>query len=152
MANVFDTAKYILEVCGSMHAMKLQKLCYYAQAWSLVWDGSPLFNEEFQAWAKGPVCPQLFDKTIGFFHPQASDETGGEGDLTDSQKDTINTVLEHYAPLDQFSLSELILFEEPWNDAREGVPPGPDCKNIITKESMAAYYGKHCSYMQEAAG
>ena len=27
MANVFDTAKYILERYGSMSAMKLQKLC-----------------------------------------------------------------------------------------------------------------------------
>ena len=40
MANVFDTAKYILEQLGSMSTMKLQKLCYYSQAWSLVWDDS----------------------------------------------------------------------------------------------------------------
>ena len=51
MANVFDTAKYILEQSGSMSTMKLQKLCYYSQAWSLVWDDSPLFDEDFQAWA-----------------------------------------------------------------------------------------------------
>ena len=31
MANVFDTAKYILEQSGSMSTMKLQKLCYYSQ-------------------------------------------------------------------------------------------------------------------------
>lgn len=44
MANVFDTAKYILEQSGPMSAMKLQKLCYYSQVWSLVWDDSPLFE------------------------------------------------------------------------------------------------------------
>lgn len=32
MANVFDVAKYILEKKGIMSTMKLQKLCYYAQA------------------------------------------------------------------------------------------------------------------------
>ncbi|WP_412693926.1 type II toxin-antitoxin system antitoxin SocA domain-containing protein [Clostridium sp. AF22-10] len=62
MANVFDTAKYILEKSGSMSTMKLQKLCYYSQAWALVWDDAPLFNEDFQAWANGPVCPELFIK------------------------------------------------------------------------------------------
>ncbi len=30
MANVFDTAKYILEQKGDMSTMKLQKLCYYS--------------------------------------------------------------------------------------------------------------------------
>ena len=42
MGSVFDTAKYILEKCGTMSTMKLQKLCYYSQAWSLVWDDAPL--------------------------------------------------------------------------------------------------------------
>ncbi len=32
MANVFDTAKHILEQSGSVSTMKLQKLCYYSQA------------------------------------------------------------------------------------------------------------------------
>ena len=31
-----DVAQYILEKLGAMPAMKLQKLCYYSQAWSLV--------------------------------------------------------------------------------------------------------------------
>ncbi|MBR6451156.1 MAG: DUF4065 domain-containing protein, partial [Lachnospiraceae bacterium] len=90
MANVFDTAKYILDKSGSMSAMKLQKLCYYSQAWSLVWDDSPLFEEDFEAWANGPVCRALFYKTKGKYTVNSSDETGGEGDLTENQKDTIN--------------------------------------------------------------
>ena len=80
MANVFDTAKYILEQSGPMSTMKLQKLCYYSQAWSLVWDDSPLFEEDFQAWANGPVCPELFFKTQGKYSVNADDETGGEGE------------------------------------------------------------------------
>nr|WP_296476513.1 type II toxin-antitoxin system antitoxin SocA domain-containing protein [uncultured Acetatifactor sp.] len=40
--------------------MKLQKLCYYARAWTLVWDDAPLFEEDFQAWANGLVCPNCF--------------------------------------------------------------------------------------------
>ena len=65
MSNVFDTATYILEKLGPMSTMKLQKLCYYSQAWSLVWDEEPLFPEEFEAWANGPVCSELFHKTQG---------------------------------------------------------------------------------------
>ena len=40
---------YILEKKGRMTTMKLQKLIYYAQAWSLVWDERPLFDEKIEA-------------------------------------------------------------------------------------------------------
>ena len=40
--TVFDAAAYILEQSGEMTAMKLQKLVYYSQSWSLVWDEEPL--------------------------------------------------------------------------------------------------------------
>ena len=56
MANVFDVAKYIIEKQGQLTAMKLQKLVYYSQVWTLVWDEEPLFPEVIQAWGKGPVC------------------------------------------------------------------------------------------------
>ena len=141
MANVFDTEKYILEKSGTMSTMKLQKLCYYSQAWALVWDDSPLFNEDFQAWANGPVCPELFFKTKGKYSVSAKDETGGEENLTDDQKDTIDKVLEHYGIHDAQWLSQLTHMEDPWMKAREGVPSGMGCNNIITKESMTLYYG-----------
>lgn len=141
MANVFDTAKYILEKSGPMSTMKLQKLCYYSQVWSLVWDDAPLFNEDFQAWANGPVCPELFFKTKGSYSVNAEDETGGEENLSDSQKDTIERVIEHYGKHDAQWLSQLTHMENPWLDARKGVPSGAGCNHVITKESMAMYYG-----------
>lgn len=141
MANVFDTAKYILEQCGRMSTMKLQKLCYYAQAWSLVWDDAPLFPEDFEAWANGPVCPELFHKTQGIFSVVADDETGGDGDLSENQKDTINHVIEYYGKHDAQWLSRLTHMEEPWKDARKDLPENAAGVNIITKESMGMYYG-----------
>ena len=113
MANIFDTAKYILEQSGSMSTMKLQKLCYYSQAWALVWDDSPLFEEEFQAWANGPVCRELFLKTEGKYKVSASDEDDGDGNLSDNQKDTINRVLAHYGSHDAQWLSQLTHMEDP---------------------------------------
>ena len=47
MASVFDVAKYILKQAGEMSTWKLQKLCYYSQAWSLAWTEHELFSEEF---------------------------------------------------------------------------------------------------------
>ncbi|WP_294157975.1 Panacea domain-containing protein [uncultured Selenomonas sp.] len=141
MANVFDTAQYILAQTGRMSTMKLQKLCYYAQAWSLVWDDAPLFEEDFQAWANGPVCPELYARTKGRYSVTAEDEFGGTGDLTENQKDTIRHVLAHYGEHNAQWLSQLTHMEQPWREARKGLPAGVGSRNVITKESMAMYYG-----------
>ena len=141
MPTVFDVAKYILEVCGRMSTMKLQKLCYYAQAWSLVWDDEPLFNEEFEAWANGPVCKELYNATKGIFSVVAEDEQGNSDTLSDNQKDTINVVLHHYAKHNAQWLSQLTHMEDPWQLARTNVPAGVSSSNVISKASMAEYYG-----------
>ncbi len=60
MTTVFDVANYIISRRGPMSAMKLQKLCYYAQAWSLTWTERELFPEEIEAWANGPVVRSLY--------------------------------------------------------------------------------------------
>ena len=45
--------------------MKLQKLVYYCQAWSLVWDDMPLFESRIEAWANGPVVLDLYYRHRG---------------------------------------------------------------------------------------
>jgi hypothetical protein len=75
-ASIVDIAKYILRVKDECTTMKLQKLCYYSQAWTLVWDDIPLFPEDFEAWANGPVSPVLFALHKGMF-------VLGDGDLGD---------------------------------------------------------------------
>ena len=84
----------------------------------------------------------MFHKTEGKFTINASDETGGKNNLTNKQKDTINRVIEYYGKYDAQWLSQLTIMEEPWINARKGVLSGANCNNVITKESMALYYGK----------
>ena len=141
MATVFDVAKYILECNGPMSTMKLQKLCYYSQAWSLAWDDAPLFDEDFEAWVNGPVCPALFYAYQGQFSARPDAMRGDSSVLTSSQKETINTVLGHYGDKNAQWLSQLTHLESPWQEARKGIPAGSRSTKIITKESMAMYYG-----------
>ena len=49
MATANDVAKYILEKKGRVSISKLQKLLYYSKAWSLIWDGTPLFKDRIEA-------------------------------------------------------------------------------------------------------
>jgi len=139
MADVFDVAKYILEKQGPMTTMKLQKLVYYSQAWSVVWDEKPMFAEEIQAWASGPVVRELYDEHKGMFQISAL-EKGNTDNLKLEEKETIDAVLQAYGDKPAQWISDLTHMEQPWNDARKGIPLGENCENEITQASLAEYY------------
>lgn len=66
-ASAHDVAAYLLEKYGPMSPWKLHKLLYYAQAWHLVWEDEPLFDEPIEAWGSGPVVPALYPLHKGLF-------------------------------------------------------------------------------------
>ena len=142
MASVFDVAKYVLNKEGSMSTWKLQKLCYYSQAWSLAWTEEPIFQEDFEAWANGPVCPELFRSHQGLFNVGIKNlEKGNPNNLTDDQKETIDIVLRDFGNMAPYELREMTHNEAPWKDARANLPEGAYCNNTITKEAMGTFYG-----------
>jgi uncharacterized phage-associated protein len=141
VAGVEDVAVYILRKQGPMTAMKLQKLVYYAQAWSLVWDERPLFPEHIEAWANGPVIPGLYQKHRGRFEVSAEDFPAGDPSrLTGAERATIDAVLEFYGSWPAHELSELTHRERPWRVARKGLAPGERGSHEITHDAMAEYY------------
>lgn len=142
MASVFDVAQYILKKMGTMTTMKLQKLLYYSQAWSLAWDEVPLFEEEFEAWANGPVCREVYDLHKGVFS-LTSLSKGDSTRLTEVEVETVDAVLNHYGDKTPHWLSELTHMERPWKETREEnlCPPGAKCDAIIPKDLMLEYYG-----------
>jgi uncharacterized phage-associated protein len=119
--------------------MKLQKLVYYSQAWSLVWDDRELFTDRIEAWANGPVCPELYHAHRGSF---VVSTVGGNADNLDYiGKETIDAVLGVYGDKTAKWLSDLTHSEDPWIEAREGLDPGERCSRQITPAAMVEYYG-----------
>ncbi len=140
-ANTFDVAAYILEKQGPMSAMKLQKLLYYSQAWNMVWEEEPLFDEDFQAWANGPVLPTLYARHRGMFIIDSSlFDSSNTANLKKGQTDNIDKVLSFYGDQTAQWLSNLTHQETPWLSARGDLPPGASSTAIIDKGSMHEYY------------
>lgn len=139
MVTAHDVAAYILGKLGPMTTMKLQKLVYYSQAWSLVWDEKPLFADPIEAWTNGPVIPALYKLHKGKF--QVSEWPQGNAELLDAeQKETVDAVLEYYGGHTSQWLSELSHREAPWREARKGLEPGDPGKRTISHAAMAEYY------------
>ena len=140
MTSVHDVAAYILNVTGKITTMKLQKLVYYSQAWSLVWDDEPLFKPHIQAWANGPVVPDLYTVHRGKFTVSKWTK-GNVSRLTNIQKETIEGVLNFYGDKSSQWLSERTHREKPWREARKGLCPGERGTSVIGLDKMAEYYG-----------
>ncbi|EJU9868607.1 DUF4065 domain-containing protein [Vibrio vulnificus] len=141
MMNEFDVAKYILGKEGEMSAMKLQKLLYYCQAWSMVWDERELFSTDFEAWANGPVLSSIYDIHRGMFKVNADlFDSADVSNLDEDARDTIDQVLKVYGDKTAQWLSNLTHEEAPWLNARGDLSPLARSNSVISKGSMHEYY------------
>jgi uncharacterized phage-associated protein len=139
MISSNDVAAYILQRRSPISAMKLQKLVYYAQAWSLVWDDRRLFAEPIQAWANGPVVRELYERHRGQF--EVRDWPWGDPDRLDGEaRATVDAVLDYYGPRSAQWLSDLTHRELPWREARQGIPDGERGARTISLATMIEYY------------
>lgn len=136
---VFDVAAYIINQTGAMTSMKLQKLIYYCQAWSLVWDETPLFKEPIEAWSNGPVVREMFYFHRGQFIVD-SISIGNPQLLSETQIETIDAVLDYYGRKSSQELIDLTHNEEPWKKAREGMSDLQRGHREINLDSIADYF------------
>lgn len=132
MPTIYDVVAYILQKRGQITAIKLQKLVYYSQAWSLVWDEKPLFQEEFQAWDNGPVAPALYAEHQGLFMVTSCPK-GNPDKLTTQERETVDAVLGFYGDKSAQWLCDLTRQEQPWKNAHIS-------KDVISFADMAQYY------------
>lgn len=134
MTTVYDVAAYILQKKGAMTTMKLQKLVYYSQAWSTVWNDDVLFPENIEAWKNGPVVRDLFNLTSGQFRVSSIPQGNSEA-LSKKQRKTIDKVLTFYGGKDAQWLSDLTHMEDPWKDAYR-----QEQNTVITPSALSEYY------------
>jgi uncharacterized phage-associated protein len=144
MAQIEDVAAYILAKAGPMTSMKLQKLAYYSQAWHLVWREVPLFPNEIEAWANGPVVRELYYLHRGRFSlaGPADIPNGDPNRLSADEQSVIDTVLQAYGDKPAHWLSELTHNEAPWLNARRqaGLGGGQRGDATIGLDVMYEYY------------
>ena len=143
MLSAIKTAEWFLSQ-SSMEHKKLQKLCYYAQAWHCALEGVPLFTEVIEAWVHGPVIPELYRKykVWGWQSiPQVRDFN--ESKIPAGTLEVLRAVYDTYGGLTGMQLEALTHSEGPWQKARGDLYPDYPmavCNNPIEIEDMRSYY------------
>ncbi len=127
----------------SITNLKMQKLCYYAQAWSLAILNCPIFDSRVEAWAHGPAIPELYQRFKAYRwgaidpHDLFSDPLK---EFSEEQIDVLDGVWLRYGSLSGSDLETLTHSELPWRQAYGDTPIGEKCTAEITHDSMKDFY------------
>jgi len=142
MADVFDVANYILEISREesedgeyelISHMKLQKLVYFCQGFSLALLERPLFTEPIEAWEHGPVCPKLYHLLKGYgASPVASITDPEKIALDENEKLLVKMVYNIYGQYSAAKLRKITHEEGPWKNSWTSA--------AISLEDMADYF------------
>lgn len=104
-----DVANLLISRYGGRYEMtnlKLNKLAYFAQAVCLRQHDKPLFDDEIQAWAYGPVEPMVYHA----FSSYGSDVIHAPQDKAECPplvEQVVDKVMSAYGPLTAFDLVRL---------------------------------------------
>lgn len=147
MATIFDVSRYFVK-CASeenveMSPMKLQKLCYYAQAWTLAKLDRPLCDGEFEAWEHGPVDRKLYFECKGKNQvPSEFTQTAKQFDampvFDGAELCVLEEVWEVYGGLSASVLRNMTHQEDPWREKFDS--DSMYHQNLIPADSMRRYY------------
>lgn len=139
--DVIVVAKAFLSM-DSMTPKKLQKLCYYAQAWHMTLYDKPLFNDEFEAWIHGPVCSNLYQEYKHYAWKQIDKHEEVPSMLLQNEValDHIKQIYRIYGQMDGDQLEMLTHSERPWQNSRKGLKPNEPSTNPIDLAVMRDFY------------
>jgi len=145
--KVQDVGRYFLYLANQekepITNKKLQKLVYYAQAWSLVLNNKKLFNEPIEAWVHGPAVRSLYIQYKKFvFEPIQEEIKADTLNISEEAKNLLNKVWKAYGKLDAGYLEILTHSEVPWREAREGLQHYESSNNEISLKTMKIYYSE----------
>ena len=127
--------------------MKLQKLLYYLQAWSLGINQKAFLKCSFEAWVHGPVSRELYNRfksshnLYSFITISDVANPNPETAIDPDDIEFINYILDNYAGFSGAELESMTHKEDPWLEARNGYTPLQSCDKIISEETMKTYYG-----------
>ncbi|MDE6741908.1 MAG: DUF4065 domain-containing protein [Muribaculaceae bacterium] len=133
----------------SLINLKLQKLLYYVQGWSLGITKEKFLNCDFEAWVHGPVCREIYERFKSsknlYSYILNDDRIYEEGEfesITKEDRDFVDYILDNYAGFSGAELESMTHKERPWIEARNGCSPMDACQNKISDSTMMEYFGE----------
>lgn len=147
MAQAIDIARYLIQLAALedepelLTHLRLQKLLYYVQGWSLAFRSGPMFPETIEAWKFGPVIRDVYPHFADFGHdPIPASAAGGTIPLAEDQKSFVASIWEGYKRYSAIALSEKTHCETPWRDAYARRHAPDRCEEVISHDALRRFF------------
>lgn len=143
--KALEIANFYIQLLSSMPEnqvdnLKLNKLLYYVQGWSLVRLGRPLFSDAIQAWDFGPVEPEVYHtfKCCGKNEIEEPSDTFDESRLSGDELELLIDVYQRYGRYTGWALKEMTHEKGgPWDIVyKKGE------NNVISLDKIKCYFEK----------
>ena len=142
MTNVYDVANFFIDITlhnddDYMTNLRLNKLLYFAQAWTLVKLKRPLFDEDFEAWDLGPVVQCIYHKykVCGKNPIEETDEDYKYDKFSEQEQTLLIDVMREYGKYTTPTLVNIAHSEgAPWSEAYN------NGQKTINKDSIKSYF------------
>lgn len=123
--------------------LKVQKLLYYAEAWNQVINGEELFEGQIQAWAHGPVVPEVFHEFKAYgWNPLPVPDEKEIPKFSEEAENVLQQIIDSYGELPAKTLENMTHEDEPWIRARGTLAPEERCEASIPKKEIKAFFEK----------
>lgn len=123
--------------------LKLQKILYYIQAWSLVFTDRPMFAEDLEAWVHGPVVRSVYYRYRDYESQNIEwTDSDQSRNLIDCELEIIRLVWRTYGSMRAKKLEELTHSEYPWLNARSDLGVNELSSRRISLHDMKGYYSR----------
>ena len=152
MLSLFSVSEKMIQVIARIFEkleevtpLMLQKILYFIQGIYFTVYGVPIFEEDCQAWAHGPVYPEVYYLFKDFKYNPIDDARfarleGAADLLTDQEKEIVDLVAGTFGMYGGKVLEKITHNEDPWRRARAGYADGIPSSVVVTKESIRNYY------------
>jgi len=119
-------ANYLLYIMGDafddLTNMKINKLLYFAQGHYLKKYGTPLFDDRIEAWAHGPVIPEVYSAYKGYGdRPISGYNADMISEIAPEAEDILYGVARKYGRYTASALRNMThVVGSPWSQAYQG--------------------------------
>lgn len=152
MNSVMDVVNFFL-VRSSMSPKKLQKLLFYAYAWTLALLNdtvddlrNKLFDERIEAWVHGPVIPAIYGMYKGYgWNDIPKIDSFDESVFSTEVLNILQQVWDVYGGLTGNELEAISHKEEPWIKARNGIPAYESSDALISDRVIFSYFNEQAN-------
>ena len=117
-----------------MSNMKLQKMLYYEQGFHLAVFGTPLFEEDIEAWMYGPVVPAVYEVYKDYGYNGIDPGKVEEVSLSDREQALFDEVYKVYGAYSAIGLMNMTHRESPWANTPAGVG------SVISRHKMVEFF------------